>query len=537
MRLAVHQHLHALDRGAGEVVYHNAAQQIPRWLPWLRPDFVVLHPTFLGLRWDEEFDLFRERFRWLAELRCPKLALPQDEYDHSQQLVDWLVELGVTTIYSCFEGANRSTLYDELEGIEFRHALTGYIDAAAAKDLAARMVPAADRPYDLVYRAAKLPYWFGSHGQLKHVLAEVVGTRARTSGLTTDISTRWEDTIFGEGWLDFVMSGRATIGCESGSSVLDKQGSIQARIRQLLQTTPDMTFAELDEHMPRGWDSYAFFALSPRHLEAVITRTAQVLVEGGYSGVLVPDRHYLPLRRDFSNLDLTLQRLRDQEALSAMTDRAYIDVYESGAKTLDAFATELRAAGRRRGLRAPRVSAATLRRADRTLDAASSAASSLRPPVRLTTPFGVAVTLVTAFSHVPELRLLFRAARSEDVRPGFRRLLRDAVRLAVLDRIRIASARNDVYFAVKAVNADGGIIFSTVVNDEPRASEHLTGPATTIVWDHSRVSPTVSLFPRRPYLGAIRLGERGRYEFRALAQLAQSHEAIVLGALNRVTGR
>ena len=38
--------------------------------------------------------------------------------------------------------------------------------------------------------------------------------------------------------------------------------------------------------MPRGWDSYAFFAISPRHLEAVITKTAQVLVEGRYSGVL-----------------------------------------------------------------------------------------------------------------------------------------------------------------------------------------------------------------------------------------------------------
>ena len=41
--------------------------------------------------------------------------------------------------------------------------------------------------------------------------------------------------------------------------------------------------------MPSGWDSYAFFAISPRHLEAVITKTAQVLVEGRYSGVLEPE--------------------------------------------------------------------------------------------------------------------------------------------------------------------------------------------------------------------------------------------------------
>ena len=93
--------------------------------------------------------------------------------------------------------------------------------------------------------------------------------------------------------------------------------------------------------MPQGWDSYAFFAISPRHLEAVITKTAQVLVEGRYSGVLEPERHYIPVRRDFSNLDEALERLRDVEAVEAMTERAYRDVYLSGRNNLSVLADQL----------------------------------------------------------------------------------------------------------------------------------------------------------------------------------------------------
>jgi hypothetical protein len=170
--------------------------------------------------------------------------------------------------------------------VRFRGALTGYIDDAMARRCATQLRPIAARTHDIVYRATQLPYWFGSHGQLKHRIAEVVGARATAHDLTTDISTRWEDTIFGDGWSDFLMTGRSVIGAESGSSVLDRRGEIQSRIRTLLAEQPTLSFDEVARELPEGWDSWRFFAISPRHLEAVVTKTAQILVEGTYSGVL-----------------------------------------------------------------------------------------------------------------------------------------------------------------------------------------------------------------------------------------------------------
>jgi hypothetical protein len=344
MRLAVGQHLHLLDGPGTRVLYRNAFDPAPSRLAWTQPDLCVLHTTFLGVRWNYDFEEYRRRFAWIARLDCPKVALPQDEYDHSAVLDEWLLELGATSVYSCFGAEEREALYPRLEGrLAFHETLTGFIDEQAASEVAGRSVPHSERPFDVVYRAKQLPYWFGSHGQLKHRIAEAVQERAGALGLSTDISTRPDDTVLGDGWLDFLGSGRAVIGAESGSSVLDERGEIQRRISRLLASSPGLTFEEVDAQMPSGWDSYAFFAISPRHLEAVITKTAQVLVEGRYSGLLEAERHYIPVRRDFSNLDEALERLRDVETVEAMAERAYGEVYLSGRNNLHVLADELRA--------------------------------------------------------------------------------------------------------------------------------------------------------------------------------------------------
>jgi hypothetical protein len=213
-----------------------------------------------------------------------------------------------------------------------------------ASSCAAQLRPVSERAFDVVYRATKLPYWFGSHGQLKHRIAEIVASRVDGHGLVADISTRWQDTIFGDAWSEFLMSGRVVIGAESGSSVLDRRGEVRARIRALLAEHPALSFDEAARELPEGWDSSRFYSISPRHHEAVVTKTAQVLVEGTYGGVLAPDRHYLPLRRDFSNLDEVLEQLHDHRLLRETANRAYEEIYVDGAYRYADFAAAIREA-------------------------------------------------------------------------------------------------------------------------------------------------------------------------------------------------
>jgi hypothetical protein len=514
MRHAVREHLHVLDGRGARVLYHNAIDPAPPWVRHTAPDLCLLHTTFLCARWFDDFDRYRRRFRWIAALDCPKLALPQDEYDHAAVLEEWLLELGATSVYSCFGPERRSILYPRLEHrVRFHEALTGYIDEGAATELSTRLVPHSQREWDIVYRATKLPYWFGSHGQLKHRIAEAVERRAGELGFATDISTRWEDTIFGEDWLDFVMSGRATIGCESGSSVLDPRGDIQREIRGLLREEPDLSFEDVAARMPSGWDSYAFFAISPRHLEAVVTKTAQVLVRGSYSGVLEPERHYIPLQRDFSNLDEALERLRDREAVEAMTECAYRDVYLGGGNTIAAFAEQLReehAPGPRR-VGVPLAVAARLP-VPSLPESVARGRSRAGRGARLVP---LLLTLLDGLAREPEARNLLRRGLQSPTALPLRDVARDLILLRILARGRRHGGRAGEPWSVSVENAEGTI---TIKSQPGRAS----GPSAPIedfasaVWDHSAVAQTVPIFPDRPRWGSIAVGPDGRYEFRSL---------------------
>lgn len=532
MRLAVRQHLHLLDGRGMRIVYRNAIDPTPPWLAWTAPDLCILHTTFLShARWSFSFEEYRRRLGWIARLRCPKVALPQDEYDHAAVIDEWLLELGVTSVYSCFGPGEWETLYPLLSGrAAFRETLTGFIDEAAAAELSGRIVPHSQRPCDIVYRARNLPYWLGSHGQLKHRIAEVVQERAAELGLRTDISTRPEDTILGGGWLDFLMSGRAVIGAESGSSVLDSRGEIQRRVSRLLADQPDLTFDELDAQMPSGWDSYAFFAISPRHLEAVITKTAQVLVEGRYSGVLEPERHYIPVRRDFSNLDDALERLRDVEAVEAMTERAYRDVYLSGRNNLSVLADRLSAEAQPRRGKQVALPLALAKRPSLPVGAPIEG-----KPLRRLLPH--IVTFGEALARQPETRKLVLAAVRGRLSVPFERVVRDIVLLRVLRRIRNDGGSGDEPWSLSVENESGTIVIRTRVAAADGSDIRLDGRFERVAWNHADVAQAVPIFPQHPQWGWIALGLYGRYEFDAVAELARTDagtaRALLAHALER----
>src|SRR3546814_45985 len=167
-------------------------------------------------------------------------------------------------------------------------------------------------PYTTLFRAArKLPAWLGSHGQEKWLIAERFATDAWRFGLTTDISCREADRIYGAKWTDFLMNCKAVLGTESGSGVCDFTGEIQARVEEHVARDPDVPFEVLRELYFKSEDGRLMMnVISPRCFEAAALRTLMILYEGRYSGRLIPWRHYVPLKRDHSNMDEVVAVLR-----------------------------------------------------------------------------------------------------------------------------------------------------------------------------------------------------------------------------------
>lgn len=344
-RLTMLHHIHTLDESPVEhdIIYYNAFTPLPKWFKSIQFDAVILHYSFVAIRFAPDYwAKWKKTMDWIADWDCVKIAIPQDEYDKSQVLDEWLDEWGVSVVFSCFEGENVRIIYPIMsQKATFYYCFTGYIHEETGKDLTQKIKPLYERPVDIIYRARNLPFQFGHHGQLKHLIADIVADSAENLGLVVDISTKEEDTIFGKHWIDFMAGGKATIGIESGISSLDRRGETKRAMEKILVENPNATFEEVSQQMPDGWDSYEFFAISPRHFESVMTKTCQILVEGNYSGVLIADQHYIPLKSDFSNLEDALAKLKDDSYIQAMIDRAYEDIYLSGKYTYASFAQQI----------------------------------------------------------------------------------------------------------------------------------------------------------------------------------------------------
>jgi hypothetical protein len=278
--------------------------------------------------------------------------------------------------------------------------------------------------------------------------------------------------------------------------------------------------------MPAGWDSYTFFAISPRHLEAVITKTAQVLVEGRYSGVLEPDRHYIPVRRDFSNLDEALERLHDLEAVEAMTERAYQDVYLSGRNDLAVLADQLLAEAKGPRKRQVSLPFALARRPS----------LSVRAPIE-GKPFrqllAHLVTFAEAVAVQREARELVVAARRGRLEVPFNDVARELVLLRVLARIRRDGGSGRERWSLDVENSGGTIVVRTRVGADDGPEAPLNGTLEHVAWNHADVAQAVPIFPRHPRWGWIALGLYGRYEFTALGEMARTDPAAARALLAR----
>jgi hypothetical protein len=349
LRTAIEDHLYALTRYAGRPVVNInlAVRSVPPWIDRLGVSLVVFHTIFLAQRWQPA--VFRRavaRMGVVRRLRCPKVALPQDEFIQTDLLVSFLRDHSVDHVFSVAPQSEWRTIYGDLvDGpTTFSRVLTGYLEPRTLARIAELAQSSGPRTVDIGYRAWQPEYWLGRHGLLKGRIADRCAELAPIHGLTTDVSLREEDTLLGDDWYRFLLRARWTIGVEGGASLIDRDGSIRSRTLGYQEAHPTAPFEEVEAAcFPDRDGSLRLVAVSPRHLEACATRTAQVLVEGTYNGILEPDRHYLPLRRDLSNLDRVLSQLAREELRTQLAEQAWQDVVGSRRFEYEAFARELTA--------------------------------------------------------------------------------------------------------------------------------------------------------------------------------------------------
>lgn len=293
-------------------------------------DLIIFHDLLLSRRWrPEQFAVLLKKMAPLKNMDCLKVATIQDEYFRTDDYNKFINDFSVTVVFTLAEESQYAKLYNQVDRskVKFIKVLTGYLDQCGLKKIASIAKDVPEKNIDIGYRAVAAPACWGRQGYLKYLLGETFNREVRAFDLVTDISTRPEATFLGESWYYFLARCKYTIGVEGGSSIIDRDGTIEKKTLEYRKNHPQALFEEFETNCFPGMEgSVDYFSLSPRHLEACATKTCQILIEGNYSGVLKPWQHYIPLKKDFSNLSEVLQIVKEDKMREQITETAYRDI-------------------------------------------------------------------------------------------------------------------------------------------------------------------------------------------------------------------
>jgi len=171
-------------------------------------------------------------------------------------------------------------------------------------------VPAADDPrrdIDLAFRGASFPYYVGHRD--RELMLEFFTEHAGRLDLRVDLEV--ERYLAPAEWRRFLHRTKGVLGHESGSGFLEVNDATRRRVLEY-EANPGVTFDEIFRLFFKDYpDPVSGRVVSSRHFEAIGANCAQVLFPGRYNDILRAGEHYLPLARDFSNVDDVLRRFRD----------------------------------------------------------------------------------------------------------------------------------------------------------------------------------------------------------------------------------
>ncbi|MCC8417486.1 MAG: hypothetical protein LN588_03075 [Rickettsia endosymbiont of Bryobia graminum] len=303
-------------------------------------DVILLHYSlFLTI---DHYVSERTRIR-LKNFTGIKGIFLQDEYNFVNKTVDLIAEIGFDIIFTCVPEESIEKVYpsSKLKEVERINVLTGYVPQSL---LSYELTPLQERKFDVSYRGRKYPIWHGRLGLEKWQIADKFSDDAKRFNLKCNISYKEKDRLYGIEWVELLQNSIAVLGVESGASVFDFTGSISFQIdvyenllkkdksffKRFLQNSKSVFTQEYNrirnKYFAEIEDNIQYAQISPRVFEAIALKTLCILYEGKYSGILIPWRHFVPLKKDHSNMKEIVEFIKDPGRVAEIITNAYKEI-------------------------------------------------------------------------------------------------------------------------------------------------------------------------------------------------------------------
>lgn len=256
---------------------------------------------------------------WLSmffdKRKCKLVAFIGNEYDLLPEKKQLLNKLNVDIICTQLPLAVASWLYSDLPSakvIAMPHALNTakYFDYKKSRENIIGFIGNAH------------PLWIGDNERTKVIMS--AKETLDELNLPNYIKLNGSN-LFSSDWVNFLNKSIGTIGAESGTYYMDKSGERLMLAKDLVNSRPSIDISDLNSQIFQV-DNIEFKSakcISARHFEAIGTKTCQLLLEGEYNNILIPDVHYIKINKNLSNLKESIYRLLDYEERLKIIKNAY----------------------------------------------------------------------------------------------------------------------------------------------------------------------------------------------------------------------
>ncbi len=276
-----------------------------------------------------------------------KVLFKQDEHIRSHEAARFIGETNIDLVLTCLPQHEITKVYPKaLAGeVKFLTQYTSYISNDLIQLATSITYP---RATDIAYRGSMQPLQCGILGYEKWHVGHAIQQNLAHTALNLDISSNWSNRIHGTDWIRFLLSTKATLGAESGSNLFDFTGEVEKKCQQFerkntkLKANFDAFYHKAHREFLHKYENNVYYAqVSPRHFEAAATKTLQILYEGEYSGLFKPYKHYLPLKKDLSNIEEVQAYLADDKKRQLITDCAFEEIAQNPALQVGPFVEQL----------------------------------------------------------------------------------------------------------------------------------------------------------------------------------------------------
>jgi len=196
------------------------------------------------------------------------------------------------------------------------------IPHALNADNYASLTPRVQRPVEIGFIGDRYSLAIGDNERSAFI--EAVQSLCQMELIPYDIRLGSKLRIPRKAYTSFLNRVKTVIGAESGTYYLEKTDALFKKVDAYLSFRPRARFGEVHDRFFKNYHQpVSGKAISSRHFEPIGTQTAQMLLRGHYNGILRPDEHYIPVRRDLSDMEEAFAKLADKDTVDQMVERTH----------------------------------------------------------------------------------------------------------------------------------------------------------------------------------------------------------------------